>query len=46
MEIMNYGAYDYLLKPCDIDDLLGKISLAHERKIEKEKIARNKNPVK
>jgi DNA-binding NtrC family response regulator len=46
MEIMNFGAYDYLLKPCDIDDLLGKISLAHERKIEREKITRTKSPAK
>ncbi|MFH2218983.1 MAG: response regulator [Pseudomonadota bacterium] len=38
LEIMNFGAYDYLLKPMDVDDLLAKISLAHERKIERKKI--------
>lgn len=34
---MNLGAYDYLLKPCDIDELIAKISYAYERKIEKSK---------
>lgn len=36
IEIINYGAYDYLLKPSDIEDILLKISLAYERKLEKE----------
>ncbi len=30
VEAVRLGAYDYLLKPCDIDDLLLKISLAFE----------------
>jgi len=35
VEIMKYGAFDFLLKPCPKDELLVKISLAHERKIER-----------
>lgn len=38
MEIVKYGAYDYLLKPCDTDELLVKISNAYEQKLEKDKI--------
>ena len=37
MEIIDHGAYDYLLKPSDIEEILLKISLAYERKLEKEK---------
>lgn len=37
-EIVRYGAYDYLLKPCDPEDLLAKISSAHEQRMEKDKI--------
>ncbi|MBF0117662.1 MAG: response regulator [Desulfobacterales bacterium] len=36
-EIMKYGAYDYIMKPFDIEELMVKISLAYEKKIEKEK---------
>ncbi|RJP94865.1 MAG: response regulator [Desulfobacteraceae bacterium] len=39
MEIVRYGAYDYLLKPCDTDELLVKISNAYEQKMEKDKIS-------
>ena len=38
VEIVKYGAYDYLLKPCDTDELLVKISNAYEQKLEKDKI--------
>lgn len=38
VEIVKYGAYDYLLKPCDTDELLLKISNAYEQRIEKNKI--------
>jgi DNA-binding NtrC family response regulator len=29
-EGVKYGAFDYLLKPCDLEDLLAKIREAHE----------------
>ena len=32
MAIVRHGAFDYLLKPCDIDELLDKIHAAHDRK--------------
>ena len=38
VEIVKYGAYDYLLKPCDTDELLVKISNAYEQRLEKNKI--------
>jgi len=37
VEVMTLGAYDYLLKPCDTEDLTTKISLAYECKLVKEK---------
>jgi len=36
MEIMRLGGYDYLLKPCPVEDLLAKIESAYERKITRE----------
>ena len=40
LEAMKLGAYDYLTKPCDIDDLVAKIESAWEKKdgVEKEDI--------
>ncbi|MFZ2634139.1 MAG: response regulator [Desulfosalsimonadaceae bacterium] len=38
VEIVKYGAYDYLLKPCDTDELLLKISNAYEQRLEKDKL--------
>lgn len=35
MEAVRYGAYDYLMKPCDIEELLVKISLAYDRRVER-----------
>jgi DNA-binding NtrC family response regulator len=32
IEGMKLGAFDYLLKPCEIDDLMAKIRDAHEKK--------------
>jgi DNA-binding NtrC family response regulator len=29
---MKLGAFDYLMKPCEIDDLMAKLEDAHERK--------------
>jgi two-component system, OmpR family, response regulator len=39
MDLMQRGAYDYLLKPCPVDEVLAKIESAWEKKQEKEKIA-------
>ena len=33
---MKLGAYDYLMKPCETDDLVDKIRKAHARKAEQE----------
>ena len=33
VEIMKLGGYEYLLKPCPLDDLLLKIDAAYERKL-------------
>jgi DNA-binding NtrC family response regulator len=33
VEIMKLGGYEYLLKPCPIDELAGKIESAWERKL-------------
>ncbi len=38
MELIMRGAYDYLLKPCPIEDVLAKIESAWEKKQEREKI--------
>ena len=38
MEIIDHGAYDYLLKPSDIEEIVLKISLAYERKLDKENV--------
>lgn len=37
VEIMKLGGYEYLLKPCPIDELVGKIESAWERKMAREK---------
>jgi FixJ family two-component response regulator len=34
MAIVKLGAFDYLLKPCDIEDLLDKIYAAHDHKVD------------
>lgn len=33
IEGMRLGAFDYILKPCDIEELLGKIEAAHHSKL-------------
>ncbi len=33
VEIMKLGGYEYLLKPCPMDELLAKIESAYERKM-------------
>jgi FixJ family two-component response regulator len=41
---MKLGGYDYLLKPCSVDELMDKIDGAHERKLAREK-RKEKAPV-
>jgi DNA-binding NtrC family response regulator len=36
VEINRLGGYDYLMKPCPLDEILLKISAAHEKKVERE----------
>jgi DNA-binding NtrC family response regulator len=36
VEAMKSGALDYILKPCEIEDLISKIDRAHARKTEQE----------
>ena len=36
VEIMRLGGYEYLLKPCDVEDLMAKIESAYERKLARE----------
>jgi DNA-binding NtrC family response regulator len=40
MEINRLGGFDYLLKPCPLEDLLLKIEAAYEKKLDREKRAR------
>jgi len=40
VEIMRLGGYEYLLKPCPIDELMEKIDTAFERKTAREQRAR------
>jgi DNA-binding NtrC family response regulator len=37
VEIIQLGGYDYLMKPCPLEELLLKIDAAYERKAEREK---------
>ncbi len=37
VEIMKLGGFEYLLKPCPIDELVGKIESAWERKLARAK---------
>ena len=40
VEIMKLGGYEYLLKPCPLDELLAKIESAYERKTARSERAR------
>jgi DNA-binding NtrC family response regulator len=44
MDIIRLGGYDYLLKPCPLEDLLLKIEAAYEKKVEREKQSRAREP--
>ena len=37
MEINRLGGYDYLMKPCPLEELLLKIEAAYEKKLDREK---------
>jgi DNA-binding NtrC family response regulator len=39
VDIMKLGGYDYLLKPCSLEELTDKIDAAFERKLTREKRA-------
>jgi DNA-binding NtrC family response regulator len=39
VDIMKLGGYDYLLKPCSLEELTDKIDAAFERKLAREKRA-------
>lgn len=36
VDIMRLGGYEYLLKPCPLEELMDKIETAHERKLARE----------
>ncbi len=40
LQIIKLGGYDYLLKPCPLEELLLKIEAAYEKKVDREKRAR------
>ena len=46
MEINRLGGYDYLMKPCALEELLLKIEAAHEKKVERENRKRQAPPPK
>jgi DNA-binding NtrC family response regulator len=43
-EIMTRGAYDYMLKPCAVEELMEKIDAAYERKLSRKKLAVQSTP--
>jgi DNA-binding response OmpR family regulator len=43
VEGMNLGAFDYLRKPCDTEELVSKIHQAYQKKMEHEERMRNAN---
>jgi DNA-binding NtrC family response regulator len=44
MEINRLGGYDYLMKPCPLDELLLKIDAAYEKKVERETRIKKSQP--
>ena len=44
MEINRLGGYDYLMKPCPLEELLLKIEAAYEKKVEREKRTKRQTP--
>jgi DNA-binding NtrC family response regulator len=46
MEINRLGGYDYLMKPCPLDEILLKIDAAYEKKVERETRTQKSQPPK
>jgi DNA-binding NtrC family response regulator len=46
MEINRLGGYDYLMKPCPLEELLLKIDAAYEKRVERQKRKRQAPPPK
>jgi DNA-binding NtrC family response regulator len=46
LEIIKLGGYDYLLKPCPLEELLLKIDGAYEKKLEREKLQKRQRDKK
>ena len=44
MEINRLGGYDYLMKPCPLEDLLLKIEAAYEKKLDREQRTKKSRP--
>jgi DNA-binding NtrC family response regulator len=44
VEINRLGGYDYLMKPCPLEELLLKIDAAYEKKVERETRTRKSAP--
>ncbi len=44
VEIMRLGGYEYLLKPCSMDELVDKIDAAYERKVNRARKPQGLNP--
>jgi DNA-binding NtrC family response regulator len=44
VEINKLGGYDYLMKPCPLEELLLKIDAAYEKKVEREKRTQKSQP--
>jgi DNA-binding NtrC family response regulator len=44
MEINRLGGYDYLMKPCPLEELLLKIDAAYDKKVEREKRTKKSQP--
>ncbi|QCQ21522.1 response regulator [Desulfoglaeba alkanexedens] len=40
VEIMKLGGYEYLLKPCPMDELTARIDAAYEKKLARERVAK------
>ncbi len=44
LEINRLGGYDYLMKPCPLDEILLKIDAAFEKKVERETRTKKRQP--
>jgi DNA-binding NtrC family response regulator len=46
IEINRLGGYDYLMKPCPLEEILLKIDAAYEKKVERETRTKSNQPPK